>query len=248
MGEQPLQGQGPEQWGPLAGTQFPPRPTKWLDQVALGLPCKPPNLPAPEGWAGLAAGQGPGRGQGVEEGGRATNPGLAWLVGTWWVDGLQKAGPGAGASAGPPVWPAPAPSSPRPRPGCAHPVYLRGRGPGTAQPPRALAVPTSRPGPLLPAVASVRLRWGGVRGQRVGEPPGLSCHPAKPPEPGIVQHKGAAWVLRSQEPAPAPPHSRPPPPTHSRPYTLTPAPHCIPSQGLPSIGGETKPVHANQSH
>lgn len=188
MGEQPLQGQGPEQWGPLAGTQFPPRPTKWLDQVALGLPCKPPNLPAPEGWAGLAAGQGPGRGQGVEEGGRATNPGLAWLVGTWWVDGLQKAGPGAGASAGPPVWPAPAPSSPRPRPGCAHPVYLRGRGPGTAQPPRALAVPTSRPGPLLPAVASVRLRWGGV------------------------------------------------------------APHCIPSQGLPSIGGETKPVHANQSH
>ena len=115
MGEQPLQDQGPEQRGPLAGTQFLPRPTKQLDQVALSLPCKPPNLPAPEGWVGLAARQGPGRGQGVEEGGRATNPGLAWLTGTWWEDGLRKAGPGAGASAGPPAWPAPAPSSPRPQ-------------------------------------------------------------------------------------------------------------------------------------
>lgn len=202
----------------------------------------------------------------MEEGGRATNPGLAWPVGTRWVDGLQKAGPGAGASAGPPVWPAPALSTPRPRPGRAHPVHLWGRGPGTAQPPRALAVPASRPGPLLPAVAGA---VGGALGLCEAET-GRGGGTARGGAPGAVLSPGQASRTRDlsaqrsslgpPEPGasprpphtPAPPDSLPPPTPHSLPprplHTHSSPARCIPSQGLPRIGGETKPVHANQRH
>ena len=44
-----------------------------------------------------------------------------------------------------------------PRPGCAYAVHLRRPGPGTAQPPRALAVPASFPGPLLPLACFIPL-------------------------------------------------------------------------------------------
>ena len=141
-----------------------------------------------------------------------------------------------------------------PRPGCAYAVHLRRPGPGTAQPPRALAVPASFPGPLLPAAAGAVGGALGLLGAEVG-----GGGTARGGAPRAVLSSGQASRTQERsaqrsslgpqdaEPGaslpPPPPHSLPPRPTHS-----LPPPHSVPSQGLPCVGRDPKPVHANRHH
>lgn len=134
-----------------------------------------------------------------------------------------------------------------PRPGCAYAVHLRRPGPGTAQPPRALAVPASFPGPLLPAAAGAVGGALGLLGAEVG-----GGGTARGGAPRAVLSSGQASRTQERsaqrsslgpqdaEPGaslpPPPPHSLPPRPptlTPAPPHTLTPAPPQCPLPGPP---------------
>ena len=156
MGEQPLQGRGPEQQGPLAGTQFPPPDrlsgwTRWCSACPAS-PLTSQLWKAGQGWL-------PGKGRAEarawwNEAGHAPGPGLAHghLVGRRAAEGrawsrcFRRASCVASSC---PILPS--------APGLAvlTPSTCGARGLGTAQPPRALAVPASFPGPLLPAGVGV---------------------------------------------------------------------------------------------
>lgn len=137
----------------------------------------------------------PGKGRAeAREGGRRAGPrtpGLAWLVGTWWVDGLQNAGPGAGASRRASCVASSGPVHPRPRPGRAHPVHLWGRGAWAQHSLLGLwkwsLLVAQGPSFFQPwQGVGLGLREAGDKGAGTARgSPWMSCHPAKPPEPGI---------------------------------------------------------------
>lgn len=225
MGEQPLQEQRPERWGPLTGAQFPHRHSKCLDQVGVGLPCKAPDLPVPEGWAGLAASKGRAQAR------AATRPGLArgHLEGSRAAEGRAQSWCSGRASCAAGSGPVPSsapglavltPSTCGPR-GLAQHSPLCGRG----LPPRPAGQPHQ------PPRAPSSSRGGG--GRRVSGP--LGGPPGAARSPGQASRTQGVFGTKEQ-----------PGPQDVEPGPSLPPTRCVPSRGLPRVGRDPKPVHTKR--